>query len=241
MLQEQEQEQYKPFDLDRWLAEAAHGREALIKRRSELTFKRREIDEELVEIEDRLDRINQLLGDDPGSSGRKQGVLDLVRKLLIEQHAANPNEAWSEETLIQAVLRQDPMMKNGSIMSAVRRLVSEGTVERIGKRGHRSYRWIPMAVTMASPPEPIDQARTALVSAGRKGISLKEMAWKLSDGADANVVIGQLMDNGEAQAIDTGSGERRYRFVSRSEMPPPLPSERQTGMRFPNADRPDGV
>lgn len=201
------------FDVDSWVDQARAGREKLTERKRELARQQQELEAEIKSLDEGLAKIDAILAPIEGDAPRRMtGVTDLAREVVKELASG---AFVAEEDLVTEVLKREPLMKQGSIKSALRSLLTKEEIERSGTRGSHTYRWAKRTAG-AETPSAKDRLYTALVSAGSDGVPLAKVVDHV--GAEAEKILATLVEEGSVEYIPVGEGEWRYRLVPDDEV-----------------------
>lgn len=210
------EEQRGDFDVNAWLEQGKSALVALADREREIESEIRELEKERSEIQEQRGRIEAVFGKADDSGERRTGVIDLCREVVasLEPEKRDGHDiGWTEDDLVTAVLRKDPLMKETSVRSSLRSLAKKGEVERLGKRGSRRYRR-PAAPPseVAEKPDLTEQILAKLLTAGSKGLAPKDIAWIVGDDETAMLLLDQMMHEEQIETFPAGEGVFRYRM-----------------------------
>jgi hypothetical protein len=217
------QEQQAGFDLGSWLDQGKQALGILKEHKREIAAKRIELVEKEKEIDARIAKIESVFigKTKAGTPDRRVGVMDLCREVVLDPNMKPTTDAegrdigWTEDTLTRLVLEKDPLMKDGSIRSAFRKMAKNDEIDRIGKRSSYRYRLrsrkgeVVSNVSEAVPPE--DRIMSRIVSSGKSGIPLKDLAWIVGDAVAALVILDGMIHAGAIESFPIGEGITHYR------------------------------
>lgn len=203
------------FSLDEHLRAIASGRAKLAARLRALIDERTKVELEIQKLNDDIARIDAMglpaPEADPAPEPRtRPRVLDMARAIVRGLPAG-----WHEEGALFAEAEcLSPGVHQGSVRSALSRLVEQGEVQRSGKRGSRVYARIMDSVHAMTEGGELERLQSVLTEVGADGLMLRELAWKLEFDPTRFLAHPSI----EMFVLD---GETRYRLKPQVSMFPP--------------------
>jgi hypothetical protein len=211
----EQEKQQAGFDVDGWLAQGKQALGALHTRKRDNAAKRLALDKEDAEIDTQISAIEAVFG--AHTPERRTGVIDLCRVVIGDDTYTAPTDddghslGFTEDNLVLLVLDRDPLMKDSSIRAAFRNIAKKGELERIGKRGAYRYRRVASQSEVAKTVTPREKLWTKLISVGKAGLPIKDLAWVLGDEDATLLILDGMMGDGSIETFPVGEGVFHYR------------------------------
>jgi hypothetical protein len=163
-----------------------------------------------------LELATSILTQNAATSGRRSHVLRDIRIVMENARSLGVHE-WSHAFFIEKVQEKFPDIINSSASSAIRRLATGGELKHdlLEDGPHYYFQQKPddpekpkavekVEKAVDEPASPVEmQVYSLIVSGGKKGKSLKDIAWKVEDRIAAEVAVNALIRKGEVTQTGT--------------------------------------